>query len=87
MPDAEPAFGGLIGATYRSVGTVEIPKTWPLHATSSGVHCGRDGSVPVSDAYPSPFPFTGAIARVVVELGSDAEDDPAGESRSARGED
>jgi arylsulfatase A-like enzyme len=70
----------------RPAGTVEITKTWPLHATSSGVHCGRDGSVPVSEAYPSPFPFTGAIARVVVELGSDAIPDPAGEARSALAE-
>lgn len=70
----------------RPVGTVEIPKTWPLHATSSGIHCGRDGSVPVSEAYTSPFSFTGAITRVVVELGSDAGADPAGESRSALAE-
>ncbi len=70
----------------RPAGSVEIPKTWPVHATSSGVHCGRDGSVPVSERYRSPFPFTGTIDRVVVELGSDGELDPAGESRSALAE-
>jgi arylsulfatase A-like enzyme len=70
----------------RPAGTMEIPKTWPLHATSSGVHCGRDGSVPVSETYRSPFPFTGAIARIVVELGSDAIPDPVGEARSALAE-
>lgn len=42
--------------------------------------------MPVSEAYTSPFSFTGAITRVVVELGSDAGADPAGESRSALAE-
>ncbi len=77
---------GTVLIDGHPAGTIEIPKTWPLHATSSGVHCGRDGSVPVSEAYRSPFPFTGAIARVVVELSNDAIPDPAGEARSALAE-
>ena len=62
-----------------------MPKTWPLHATSSGVHCGRDGSVPVSDAYVCPFAFTGTIHRVIVELGDGRSDGP-GEYRAALAE-
>jgi arylsulfatase len=29
---------------------------------------GRDAGLPVSDAYDSPFPFTGTIKKVVVDL-------------------
>lgn len=26
----------------RAVGSVEIPKTWPVHGTTAGVTCGHD---------------------------------------------
>ncbi len=77
------------GALYvddRRVGANEVPKTWPLHGIAGGVFCGRDGAVPVSDAYVCPFVFTGTIHRVVVELGDDGRRDAAGEARSALAE-
>ena len=52
----------------RAVGSVEIPKTWPVHSTTVGVTCGRDAGAAVSDAYAAPFRFTGTLRRVVVEL-------------------
>ena len=66
------------GALYvdgKLAGAVDIPKTWPVHGTTGGVHCGRDGGAPVSEAYTPPFPFTGTIHRLVVELARDAESD------------
>ena len=69
-----------------AVGSVEIPKTCPVHATSAGVTCDHDGGATVSDAYPAPFPFTGAIRRIVVELSADGERDSAGGWRSALAE-
>lgn len=74
------------GALYvdgKPAGTVEIPKTWPVHGLTGGIHCGRDGGAPVSDDYPSPFAFTGTIHRLVVELASDGEADIEGASRHA----
>src|SRR5262249_30611187 len=35
----------------RAAGSLEIPKTWPVHGTSAGVTCGHDAGAPVSDAY------------------------------------
>jgi len=66
---------GTLFVDDRPVGSVDIPRTWPLHGTAGGLFCGRDGGVPVSHAYTPPFAFTGRIDRVVVEL---ADDGPAG---------
>jgi arylsulfatase A-like enzyme len=77
---------GTLVIDGRAVGSVEIPKTWPIHGTTAGVTCGHDTGASVSDAYTAPFPFTGALRRVMVELESDGAGDPAGESRGALGE-
>ena len=77
---------GTLSIDGRDVGTVELPKTWPVGGISGGLHCGRDGEAPVSDAYALPFAFTGTLHRVVVELGDDGQIDVAGESRAARAE-
>jgi arylsulfatase len=74
---------GTLSVDGTPVGTIEIPRTWPIHATTGGVHCGRDGGAPVSDAYTCPFPFTGTIHRVVVELASDGEAGVEGRARHA----
>ncbi|HEV8142330.1 MAG TPA: arylsulfatase [Methylomirabilota bacterium] len=74
---------GSLYVDGKLAGTAEIPKTWPVHGLTGGVHCGRDGGAPVSDAYPSPSTFTGVIHRVVVELASDGEADMKGASRHA----
>ncbi len=70
----------------RAVESVEIPSTWPVHATTAGVTCGLDAGAAVSDAYTAPFPFTGTLRRVLVELQGDGVHDAAGESRGALGE-
>jgi len=70
----------------QPVGSVELPKTWPLIATCAGVLCGCDSGSPVSEAYTCPFTFTGTIHRVVVRLENDGRSDPAEEYRSALSE-
>ncbi|HVQ74808.1 MAG TPA: arylsulfatase [Candidatus Binatia bacterium] len=77
---------GTLSIDGRVVGEVDIPKTWPVHGTTAGVSCGHDAGAPVSDAYSAPFPFTGTLRRVVVELDGDGAGDPAGEVRGALGE-
>ena len=66
---------GALFVDGKRVGTAEIPKTWPVHGTTGGLYCGRDGGAPVSDAYTPPFTFTGTIHRVVVELEADGDAD------------
>ncbi len=65
---------------------MEIPKTWPVHATTAGLTCGHDAGATVSDAYAAPFPFTGTLRRVIVEVQGDGAGDPVGEARGALGE-
>ena len=66
---------GALFVDGNRVGTAEIPKTWPVHGTTGGLYCGRDGGMPVSDAYTPPFTFTGTIHRVVVELANEGDAD------------
>jgi hypothetical protein len=77
---------GTLLINGRAVGSVEIPKTWPIHGTTAGITCGHDAGAAVSDAYAAPFPFTGTLRRVIVEIGADGTGDPIGESRGALGE-
>jgi arylsulfatase len=77
---------GTLSIDDRAVGAVEIPKTWPVHATTAGLTCGHDAGATVSDTYAAPFAFTGTLRRVIVEVQGDGAGDPAGESRGALGE-
>ena len=77
---------GTLFIDGQSVGSVELPKTWPIIATCAGVLCGRDGGSPVSESYTCPFAFTGTIHRVTVELKDDGQADPAAEYRGALAE-
>ena len=70
----------------QPVGSLDLPKTWPVIATAGGVHCGRDGTLPVTDAYTPPFPFTGTLHLVRVDLSEDGRSDPATEARGALAE-
>jgi arylsulfatase len=68
------------------VGSVELPRTWPVIATTGGLHCGSDSGSPVSEAYACPFAFTGTIHRVVVTLDGDGGSDPREAYRAAQAE-
>jgi arylsulfatase len=78
---------GTLSIDGRPVGSIDIPKTWPVHGTTAGLTCGHDAGAAVSDAYTPPFPFSGTLRRVVVEVGADGVPDPAGASRAALGDD
>jgi arylsulfatase len=66
---------GTLSVDGRVVGTAVLPKTWPTVGVTAGIRCGRGGPVPISDGYPAPFPFSGTIHRVVVELENDGVHD------------
>jgi arylsulfatase len=54
----------------RKVGEGEIPQTIPyLYSLSETFDVGSDTITPVSDAYASPFTFTGRIRKLTVSLG------------------
>jgi arylsulfatase A-like enzyme len=74
---------GSLFVDGRQVGAIEIPQTWPVHGTTGGLYCGRDGGAPVSDGYTPPFTFTGTIHRVVVALRPESEADLKGAARHA----
>lgn len=52
----------------QSVGSAEIPHTWPTHGTTAGLNCGLDAGAPVSARYSRPFLFTGHNLRLTVDL-------------------
>ncbi|MFN8522315.1 MAG: arylsulfatase [Chloroflexota bacterium] len=66
-----------------AAGEAALPKTWPVAGLAGGLHCGRDGGSPVSDAYTVPFRFSGRLEKVVVTLEPDGASDPRAASRAA----
>jgi len=77
-----------VGALFigeRKVGEAEIAETVPnaFDRTGEGLCCGYDSSSPVSREYEAPFAFTGAIARVTVEVEGAAHLDAAADERAA----
>jgi arylsulfatase len=60
---------GLLFINRRPVGVRYIPRTTPiLYDPDDGLTVGRDGLSAVSTAYTPPFPFTGTVQRVVIEV-------------------
>ncbi|MCC6175611.1 MAG: sulfatase-like hydrolase/transferase [Chloroflexi bacterium] len=74
---------GTLSIDGETVGTGELPRTWPINPSTAALTCGRDENSPVSEAYRPPFTFTGRIERVTLELGDDQQRDPAAEQRAA----
>jgi arylsulfatase len=66
---------GVLSIDDTVVGSVEIPKLWPNRAVQSGLSCGYDVGLRVSDAYECPNAFSGTIHRVDVELGDELPHD------------
>ena len=68
------------------VATSEIERYTPMRfsATDAGLTCGEDaGSAAVSRRYRGPFPFTGTLHKVVVDVTGEAPFDPDQVVRSA----
>jgi arylsulfatase len=69
------------------IGAGDLPRTWRINPARAGLHCGRDGGSPISDAYQCPFSFTGTLHQVTVTLADDQRRDPQAELRAALAED
>jgi len=55
------------------VGSVDVPKTLGVVASTGGFQVGSDTQSPASPNYTAPFEFAGRLGRVTVELGDDLE--------------
>ncbi|MBI1848144.1 MAG: arylsulfatase, partial [Candidatus Rokubacteria bacterium] len=67
-------------------GAGPVPRTIPArYSFSGGLDCGHDAGSPVSEAYTSPFAFTGTIDKIVVELETGAAAVTAADARAALG--
>jgi hypothetical protein len=62
---------GSLEVDGAEVGAVEVPQTLGIHMNAIGVSVGRNPLSPVSPQYESPFPFSGRLDRVVIEVGDD----------------
>lgn len=74
--DARPDFSGTVHLLVdgTEVGTGEIARTTPVrHSISgAGLTCGWEQGPPIGAGYAAPFPFTGVLHKVEVEvLGGD----------------
>lgn len=68
------------------VGTVEIPRIIRGWMPFGGMNLGCDNGAPVATTYESPFPFTGTLDRVEVQLiGHDPGPDRTAEHRAEMG--
>ena len=69
-----------------AVGTVDVARFTPIRfaITGDGLHCGEHWGVPVCADYRAPFPFTGPLDRVLVEVDGDPHVDPADAAHALR---
>lgn len=77
-----------IGRLYfddRLVGEGELPRMVPsvIETSGEGLCCGYDSGLPVTDDYSAPFRFTGAIKRVIVDVGEGDGPNAKGQLRAA----
>ncbi len=70
--DARPDFSGTVHLYVNGVevGTGEIPRTTPVRhsITGAGMTCGWEQGPPVGPGYSAPFPCTGTIHQVTVDI-------------------
>ncbi|MHB1414191.1 MAG: arylsulfatase [Chloroflexota bacterium] len=67
-------------------GEAEIPVTLPIMVgIAEGLVCGRSEGAPVSSLYKSPFPFTGRIYRVTVDVSGEMIRDTEAEMKAVMG--
>jgi arylsulfatase len=73
---------GTLFVDDEAVGEVEVPETYRAQTSFIGLEVGR-APVPAVGDFPAPFPFTGRIVRVVIDLADDQQRDPAAELEAA----
>ncbi|GIU88305.1 MAG: arylsulfatase [Acidimicrobiia bacterium] len=76
---------GVLVVDGTEVGRGELKRTTPIRfsLTGVGLWCGRGGNLAVCDDYEGPFPWTGTLRRVEVEVDGPAHRDPEGEAEAA----
>lgn len=72
------ATGPLAGEFCLSVdgwtsAPARVDAMWPVTGLDQGLHCGRDGASPVGINYAAPFPFTGRLKELFIEVPSARE--------------
>jgi arylsulfatase len=70
VPGDGLAMTARLSVDGAAVGSATIPRTALLRFSlaGEGLCCGYDDGTPVSDAYESPFAFTGVIEEAVIEV-------------------
>jgi arylsulfatase len=75
---------GTLFINEQPVGSMELPYTMPITISiDEGLTCGQDTGSPASDLYTAPFPFTGKLHRVVVDVTGERLQDHEAEIRIA----
>ncbi|TAJ45468.1 arylsulfatase [Methanofollis fontis] len=68
----------------QMVAEMDLPLTTPiLFGLGGSLTCGRSGGSPITPAYTPPFPFTGTLHRVVVDVSGERIEDHEAEIRLA----
>jgi arylsulfatase len=81
-PGGGPVSVLVDGAVVASVDLpIDLPFRWQV--ASAGLFVGRDRGLPVCDDYEPPFPFTGTIGEVVIEVPALTRRDVGDDVRSA----
>ena len=73
-------------STASSSARTEFPHTTPLFFELEGLSCGYDFGAPAARGYEPPFPFTGTIRQVAVDLAGELIADDEAEMRAPDGE-
>jgi hypothetical protein len=72
---------GQLYVDGRLVANAELPHTTPLIFELEGLSCGYDFGAPAGEGYAPPFPFTGSIHSVTVDVSGELIADDEGELR------
>ena len=67
------------------VGDAEAPVTIPFVINPGALTCGPNPGSPVTPDYRSPFPFTGVLHRVTVDVSGELIEDSEAQLRAALG--
>ncbi|MDE2754309.1 MAG: arylsulfatase, partial [Gemmatimonadota bacterium] len=68
---------GVLTVDGRESARGDLPRMLGGLFTIEGLDVGQDTATPVSDQYEAPFPFSGAIESIVIEVDDDQALDPA----------
>jgi len=75
---------GTLFINEEQVGFTKLPYTVPfLVSIDEGLTCGMDTGSPVADSYQAPFPFTGTLHRVAIDVSGERIQDHEAEIRAA----